>query len=397
MRYSKQVACRFIAFAVTVKVACRQSSRLALSLKSDALKRFPVEYKCATSSRILLLDMLDNLNLKEDTAYTQEERIPDSIEKELDYWEKVVFSFDMDPNSSAGGSSSSSGANDPASQRGDTGRRRQDSVRLTNPSSAPTGAGDASLGSLSTPSLQQLLSMHAQQGAQRTPPPLAQNQQQPGQTSMLDPYTLAHLAALSALVSPGAGGQPQSLPQPAGAPGSQTDPYAVLRQVQSLLYPYGPPTSGSGPSPPLPSMPPNYQPVQSTSSAHTHSRNLPPQIPDRPGSMESSTQPWPPYPSSSQMYPPLDPALLGQYPHLSPLIPGGGHTQQTQTPGAGPSSIASNRRSPSVPAGNAGAPLQAPTNQQIIDETAVAEDKRRRNTAASGKVTMYFYYQKIKA
>lgn len=342
-------------------------------------EKFPWSISAARSCAHPFPNMLNNLNL-EDVPYNKEERIPDSIAQELDFWEKAVFSFDMDRNSSAGGSSSSSGANDPGAHRGEAERRRQDGTRHPNSSTAASGTGETSLGVHQTPTLHELLNMHTQQSTAQGMAPLTQVPQQPGQPGMLDPYTLAHLAALSALTSPGVSSQQQ---QPAGGNGSQADPFAVLRQVQSLLYPYGPPGHGAGHSLPLTGMSQNYQPM------HPHGVQqgppgsaLPAQIPNRPGNTTTSGQPWPAYPNANQMYPPIDPALFEQYPHLLSLMPTTGQAQQAQTPGAGPSSISGNRRSPSVPTANAASP-QSPANQ-TQDETVVSEDKRRRNTAASG-------------
>lgn len=312
--------------------------------------------------------MLDNLNLREEVVNTQDDHIPESVLQELDYWEKAVFSFDMDRSSNTGPPSSSTGTNDAVAQRETTERRRRDSARHPNPSSAALGSEGAPLSDLQNATLLQLLNMQAQEGIQRPPslpPPVSQHSSQSG---MLDPYTLAHLASIGALVSPGATG---SSAQPANNPSNQNDPYAILRQVQSLLYPYGLSSGANHPSPP------NLSQAYPTVQQPVPSRAIPGDLQSQPihrqRSLGSPAASWAPFSGSSQIFPPIDPALTAQYPHLSPAL---GHSQSA---GAGPSSAVNiNRRSPSLPAGS-------PTNPQSHDETAIAEDKRRRNTAASGK------------
>lgn len=327
------------------------------------------------------------------------ESVADSIAKELSYWEKVVFSFDMDRES--GASSSGSG------QRGsgqDNSRRQGRTGQAGSSSSSGNPASSSQTHAQANPN-----QPHNPQFSSHSPPLLSPMQLaqlgQMGALSLpgLDPYTVAQLTALSALVN-------QTTP-PAPLPGTaqhnpslnSPDAYAILRQMQGLLHP------SSGPSNlPSSSQYPAYQsafqqqptatqshvPSTATSSGHSahHHPQHHPLAPNLPGLGWPLTQ----YPSIGQ-FPPhatsphesshQQPHGQGQT-HSPPLIFPGLFPRQAQSPGAGPSTGGGSNESQSTVTGRTSTSPASPTTPMTpgpeMDETAMTEDKRRRNTAASG-------------
>lgn len=364
------------------------------------------------------------------TSAAVERHVAESVSQELDYWEKLVFSFDMERDSGRQSGRhhqqqpSDAGSSAGASGRAGGSRRRTDRSQARG-GPAPSGSG-------SGPSQQPLGSRHAAATSSSFPPiapnipgPFPPNlpAQQLNQLAVLDPYTLAHLAALSALQGQHGGHQAHQAPQHQQPPNPQSpsnlqDPSAVLRQYQSLLYPYGAngtgghtspgrgsPMQGVGQGPgPGPSAPPQFQrfpssgfgsrsggahqaiqPSLSESSSSQHHQRWPPQVPSM------VTFPFP--------MPPLDPALASQLAQLSQsMTPGSGvYDQPMQTAGpsrsaAGGGARSRSRSTTSIGTGTSSTPVSPTASNSrgqstLVDEGVIAEDKRRRNTLASGEIS----------
>ncbi|KAH8120613.1 hypothetical protein DFH11DRAFT_78411 [Phellopilus nigrolimitatus] len=318
-----------------------------------------------------------NVDADVDIGPETEESTAESIAQELNYWEKVVFSFDMD----RGPSDESADAETHGRSDG------KDKGRQTGVPS-PSGSG---LGSASSSGAQHLNSQR-RLNSQLPPQPPGQQQHNPqtgqfaqlAQIGGLDPYTLAYLAALSALSTSPPPGQHSSGPHV-----NPVDPLALLRQMQSpgLSNPFGP--SGPGSFGQLPEMPQGLPPAPVPNPSRQPQSNNRQHRGQSPLSTIAAGQHWPPQLSSMSRFhpslPPIDPSVAGQIQHLPSLMRQGVFPTSTQSPDAGPSSVSSSTRSPSettpspTTSRSPGGPLQA------MDETAIAEDKRRRNTAASAR------------
>ncbi|THH04749.1 hypothetical protein EW145_g5290 [Phellinidium pouzarii] len=305
-----------------------------------------------------------------DIAFGPEEHIAPSVAQELSYWEKVVFSFDMDRDP---GGSSSSGMDAHERSSSKDKRRQEGGLVPSSSDTASSGSGPSQASPL------QRLDYNNQTGAQFHPHMPGGTNQPPNpqltQFGGLDPYTLAHLAALSALTVP----QNSANSQP-----NVADPLAIIRHMQGLLYPYG----NTGIPVPLLGMPQGYPPAPLTNSAQVPTNNSA----GRTTPANTVGQHWPPQlPGTNHpSLPPIDPSLAGQLPHLSSLMFPGMFSPPPQAPGAGPSSVSSittSRQGSSDTSPSPTSPMSpgASRGQQAtgMDEVAVTEDKRRRNTLAS--------------
>ena len=335
-----------------------------------------------------------DLDLDLDLLSAAERRIAESVSQELDYWEKLVFAFDMERDPGRSGQQPDAGSDTRA-----RGKRRGDD---TNASSSFI-PGSSSSGSSAEQS-------HQQPSGSRHPlnpqfPLIEPNSilsgqqpnllpQQLNQLSGLDPYTLAHLAALSALQQGQQGQRPHG-----GQVGQQAanfqDPAAVLQQLHNLMYPFGNAGQASpGRGSPIQNIGPGSPQLQRFPSAgfnrpgtqqhHPHSL--------QPSPSESSGQRWPPQVPSINplLFPPIDPVLANQLSQLSQSFLPSTYLQQpthAQTPGAGPSASGSRARSRSTTSSGSPTPVSPTSSRAFVDESAMTEDKRRRNTLASGMAT----------
>ncbi|KAL5495689.1 hypothetical protein ACEPAI_1153 [Sanghuangporus weigelae] len=338
-----------------------------------------------------------DLDLDLEISSAAERQIAESVSQELDYWEKLVFSFDMERDPGRPGQQPDAGSSSRT-----RGKRRTEEAQASGASSFIPG---------SAPSSSNAGQLHQQPSGTRQThnpqfPPIATNPIVPGQQPSfqgqqfnqlpgLDPYTLAHLAALSALQQgqqgPGQQGQQSSNVQ---------DPAAVLRQLQSLMYPYGHTghTSPGGGSPMqgITQNSPQLQrfPSGSFNTPGTQQQQLHPM---QPSLSESSGQQqrWPPQvPGIGNLpfpMPPIDPALANQLSLLSRSFLQNTYAQQPsqiQTPGAGPSMGGMRARSRSTTSsGDPSTPVSPSSSrgQASVDDAAMSEDKRRRNTLASAR------------
>lgn len=324
---------------------------------------------------------------------SEQKKIAESIAKELSRWEKVVFSFDMDRN--AGRSASGSGQRGDEEDNSNPRRQAQASSRSSSSSGAypnqphpfPNHPGSQNA---AFPSFQQAPHLSGQQ---------EQYHHQIGAPGLggLDPYVLQQLAAISAM----SGAPPQGSHQ-------VQDPFSSLRQMQNALH-----QGNHGPSDAYSGLPRGFPQAGPSGSLHTPSSHIPlPQgIPNQAllnspaglqwlAHVQSMQQPQQPQQTA---HPP--PLLHGYGGHdqrqgqrqqqIAPLtFPGSAYPQQTQSSGAGPSrargSIAGSSSGGSSRAASASSPSPVSPaaalsrGQGDMDEAAIAEDKRRRNTAASG-------------
>lgn len=270
-----------------------------------------------TTQRAVSLQ-LENLKSEvgRDTATSE---ISESIAQELSLWEKIVFSFDMDRDQGAGSSGAPGKSNKEATNNSGTGRDSSQRARSSS-------SGDA----------------------QQQPVP--QFPQQGFPYGGLDPYTLAQLAAMSALSAHG-----MQAPAP-------PDPFLALRQMQALglIQPGAVGFPGFPPGFPSPQTPGGQDMQQSSGTL-----SWPPQFPPTPSAL---------------------PHLQNQ--NLSPLLFSG----MSNTASGGPSHSASHATGVAGPSRISMSP--SPTSSRSerspvdMDEGAIAEDKRRRNTAASGESCM---------
>ncbi|KAL5518552.1 hypothetical protein ACEPAH_234 [Sanghuangporus vaninii] len=334
-----------------------------------------------------------DLDLGLEISSAAERHIAKSVSQELDYWEKLVFSFDMERDPGRPGQQP-----DASSSSKTRGKRRTEEAQASGASSFIPG---------SAPSSSSTGQLHQQPSGTRQThnpqfPPIATNPIVPGQLPNLqgqqlnqllglDPYTLAHLAALSALQQQGQQGQQSSNVQ---------DPAAVFRQLQSLMYPYGHTGHAS---------PGRGSPMQGIAQGSPQLQRLPSGSFNRPGTQQHQLHPtqsslpessgqqqrWPPQvPSTGDLpfpMPPIDPALANQLSQLSQSFLPNAYAQQPsqiQTSGAGPSMGSFRARSRSTTSsGDPSTPVSPASSrgQTLVDEAAMSEDKRRRNTLASAR------------
>ncbi|KAL5535115.1 hypothetical protein ACEPAF_3208 [Sanghuangporus sanghuang] len=335
-----------------------------------------------------------DLDLDLEISSAAERNIAESVSQELDYWEKLVFSFDMERDPGRPGQQPDAGSSSRT-----RGKRRTEEAQASGASSFISGSASSSS------SAGQL---HQQPSGTRQThnpqfPPIATNPIVPGQLPNLqgqqlnqfpglDPYTLAHLAALSALQQ-GQQGQGQQS-------SNVQDPAAILRQLQSLMYPYGHTGHAS---------PGRGSPMQGIAQSSPQSQRFPSGSFNRPGTQQHQLHPmqpslsessgqqqrWPPQvPSMGNLpfpMPPIDPALANQLSQLSQSFLPNTYAQQPsqiQTPGAGPSMGGFRARSRSTTSsGGPSTPVSPASSrgQALVDEAAMSEDKRRRNTLASAR------------
>ncbi|KAL5534659.1 hypothetical protein ACEPAG_1123 [Sanghuangporus baumii] len=339
-----------------------------------------------------------DLDLDLEITSAAEQRIAQSVSQELDYWEKLVFSFDMERDPGRSGQQPDAGSSSRT-----RGKRRTEEAQASGASSFIPGSAPGS--SSSTGQLHQQPS-----GTRQTHNPqflpIATNPVIPGQQPNLqgqqlnqlpglDPYTLAHLAALSALQQ-GQQGQGQQGQQSSNA----QDPAVVLRQLQSLMYPYGH-TGHTSPD--------RGSPMQGIGQGSPQLQRFPSGNFNRPGTQQHQLHPvqpslsessgqqqrWPPQvPNMGNIpfpMPPIDPVLANQLSQLSQSFLPNAYTQQPsqiQTPGAGPSMGGMRARSRSTASsGGTSTPVSPSSSrgQTLVDDAAMSEDKRRRNTLASAR------------
>ncbi|KAI5124406.1 hypothetical protein M0805_008290 [Coniferiporia weirii] len=342
-------------------------------------KAFSTPYRPGPKS-MGLFDMLADVNeaTQVDTAPGSEALVAEAVAQELNYWESIVFSFDMDRDS---GGSSSSGR-----ETRDKEAKDRDSQEGPLPPSSSNATASGS-GSNQPNPLQRLpfnnttgTPFHFDPSGGFSQPPNPQMNQFGG----LDPYTLAHLAALSALSAPALNAQ-----NPANSPPNHADPFALIRHMQGLLYPYG--VAGPGNTGNPPGAPHGFPSASSTSSSSRPIGNR--QHAEMVAPFNAAGQQWPPQlPSLGQRHPsraPADPSMANQLPRLSSLmLPGvSPSSSQLQTPGGGPSSASTSRHSSTDTSPSPTTPLSPSTSraQQALDDPNMAEDKRRRNTLASAR------------
>lgn len=300
---------------------------------------------------------LPGLNVDFTYNPAEERAVAVSVAQELDYLEKVVFSFDMDrdPSKSSGnpGQPSRSNEDDRAGQSRDA-----NSSSASGSQTNPRGYFDQI-----DPQLLGALYSSTSNTANHPPSMTAPTNAPPPGLSPLDPYMIAHAAALSALAS-----APQQS-QPFPGQRENPDPFAFLR----AMYAYGGPNAAAAQPPALPPGFPLSPPSQTRPTHSTISSQPQPPVPQwlshlsqPPGNAQAPlsrarSQ------SHTRILPPLTaPSLLGsrsEQPEAGPSQPRGRTQSLTQTQSA---------RSSSEP------------DLAGLDEPAVAEDKRRRNTAASG-------------
>ena len=371
------------------------------------------------------------------TSTESDQNIPSSVSRELDYWEKLVFSFDHDMDRESGSPTGNinpqTDVNSGVSSGRDAGNQNK---RGRQASSAASSSLNISQSSLSDVGVQAEVHGLSHQGrSQRSDSNVHTPYQYPqffgqaqgpaagaqmGQQSSFDPYTLAHLAALSILSAPPPGSEKS------GPPSNVSDPISILRQLQGVLHQSGTPShggggggwpypaqnSGVGSNPMLGMRPPSNQntpqlsALRSTQSTTQSSMNVP-----RPGltdnwlgqlsynQQNTSQQSL----HSPNILPPLDMSLfnLNQPSQLSQFVlPRSLSTSASQPPRLQPepgsSSSSSNIRSPATSSSAPSTPVASTSNTNanvIVDEAAVAEDKRRRNTLASGKFFYIIFFQ----
>lgn len=312
----------FVVLAVAIlRTYCESAINVNLS-QSDSYGDATRRGSKGVSLDILLSDMLVVQSAVDpEISPVTQAGTSDSVEEELNYWERLVFSFDMDRD--PGGSSRRGRGGEKSRSVSAGSGRGSSSTRGNTPNLAPAGVPPQAL-----------------------PPPNFQ-----GNFGGLDPYTLAQLAAAAAAMSPG-GMRPPS-----------HDPYAEFRRMQGMFLPNSA----------HPGFPANY-----LQQHQQHGNTL-----GNPSGV--SNFPLPGY----------YPQMSGQQSH-SP--PGPMHAQQHMPfpypPGAFPSQAtgAGNLVNPGFgvagPSGHGGGgQAQVPSlgEEADVDEAALSEDKRRRNTAASGK------------
>ena len=283
------------------------------------------------------------LNVDFTTNPAEERAVADSVAQELDYLEKVVFSFDMerDPTTPSGNTGHTSKADENQS----VGQARAASSTSTSSAREYFNQIDPQLlGALyASPTNRASQPQHS-----NTPPQAPQ----PGMPPF-DPYMIAHAAALSALAS-----APQQAHPFPGQQGN-LDPFAFLRAM------YG----QSLPAPPAAPLPPHLARTGPSTSANQSQPLLPQWL-----SQLSQPSASPVSSSSGQSSMRL----------ASPIIAPSTSGSRLQRPEAGPSQP--RERAQSLGSSQSTRAVSEEAHDlENLDETAIIEDKRRRNTAASGQ------------
>lgn len=289
----------------------------------------------------MLLGKLPALNVDIPSNPAEERSIQASVSQELDYFEKIVFSFDMDK-----GPTNASGGSGDDSKDGNEGNSRQS--RSVASTSSSNSQADSYFSQIDPRLLDALYTSVNNRANQSQPTGAPTTTHVPSMTPPFDPYIIAHAAALSALAS-----APQQFQQFPGLQGDNRDPAAFMRAMYSSVTP------------------------ALTSTGHAQSG---------PSASGSQSYPWLPptgLPTLSQLQ-----SVSTQGQAASSRVSRSASTSSSRDvrtrPEAGPSQPTRGRRQ-SLPAPRTPVtPVGEEEGDQPFDESAIIEDKRRRNTAASG-------------